>query len=250
MEIGLFLAILLLLFLVFMVRQAFENNIRQHEIVREGINEEFKVFFISDVHNRWIDEKMLATLNKIDVIIIGGDFVDKRTSEMKIEGNLKRLQAIAPIYFVWGNNDREIDEKKLTKLFQKYEVTVLCNNSIKLSNMENPVRLCAVDFHCKESNIKSAIEEVEEQDSVLFIAHNPQIFSKIRDELKPALLMGGHLHGGQIRFGRLGMYMNGSFKERKGIPTLISNGYGTTFIPLRFGAKPECHVIHIRFGKN
>lgn len=250
MEIGLLLSILLLLFLVFMLRQAFENNIRQHEIVREGINEEFKVFFISDVHNRWIDEKMLATLNTIDVIIIGGDFVDKRTSEMKIEDNLKRLQAIAPIYFVWGNNDREIDEKKLTKLFRKYEVTVLCNDSVKLSHMKNSVRLCAVDFHCNESNIKSAIEEVEEQDSVLFIAHNPQIFSKVRNEIKPALLMAGHLHGGQIRFGRLGMYTNGSFKERRGIPTLISNGYGTTLIPLRFGARPECHVIHIRFKEN
>lgn len=27
--------------------------------------------------------------------------------------------------------------------------------------------------------------------------------------------------------------------------TLVSNGYGTTLVPFRLGAKPQCHIIDI-----
>ncbi len=30
--------------------------------------------------------------------------------------------------------------------------------------------------------------------------------------------------------------------------TLVSNGYGTTLLPLRLGAKPQCHIIDIEIS--
>ena len=59
-------------------------------------------------------------------------------------------------------------------------------------------------------------------------------------------MLGGHLHGGQLRLGPIAMYPHGSKKKKKGVPTLISNGYGTTLLPFRFMAKPECHMITIK----
>ena len=48
----------------------------------------------------------------MDAVIIGGDFVDKRTSEQTLHENIQLLKKLGPLYFVWGNNDCEYDEKR------------------------------------------------------------------------------------------------------------------------------------------
>ncbi|MFP3427999.1 hypothetical protein, partial [Pseudoalteromonas sp. SIMBA_162] len=69
----------------------------------------------------------------------------------------------------------------------------------------------------------------------MFISHNPELFGKVKHNENIKLKLGGHFHGGQIRFGPFGMHQPGFFKVEKGVATLISNGYGTTMVPLRFG---------------
>ncbi|MFP3813646.1 serine/threonine protein phosphatase, partial [Bacillus sp. SIMBA_005] len=66
-----------------------------------------------------------------------------------------------------------------------------------------------------------------------------------RAKFRADLMIGGHLHGGQIRVGPYGVHPQGSYRQREGVMTLVSNGYGTTLLPLRLGAKPECHIIDI-----
>ena len=62
-------------------------------------------------------------------------------------------------------------------------------------------------------------------------------------------MLAGHTHGGQIRIGKYGLQEKGSFRMKQGRAKLISNGYGTSTLPLRLGAAPECHVIEINYGK-
>ena len=56
-------------------------------------------------------------------------------------------------------------------------------------------------------------------------------------------MLAGHLHGGQIRIGPIGIYEKGSYRLKENRAELISNGFGTTGVPLRLGAKSECHII-------
>lgn len=235
-----------------MVKEAFENNLLYHEFQLNGKEGNVTLFFISDIHVRKVDEKMIQSIpKKVDAVIIGGDLVDKRTPIDRIYNNLKLLRSIGPTYFVWGNNDREVGEARLRKIFQETGVQILENDAILL-NEPYKIWLSAVDFTSKvDENVIKTFEKVNKNELNFFISHNPQIFPKIQQNYKVDFLMAGHLHGGQIRFGPFGIHPNGSFSFNKGVPTLISNGYGTTLLPFRLGAKPECHIIDVKFkGKS
>lgn len=115
-----------ILLLLFMWKQANENNIRKHVIHAEGIEEKVRLFFISDTHARKINEKMIASITEpINAVVIGGDFVDRRTSERTIDENIQLLKKLGPVYFVWGNNDKEIGEKNYVNYFSSIKLQLL-----------------------------------------------------------------------------------------------------------------------------
>ena len=73
------------------------------------------------------------------------------------------------------------------------------------------------------------------------------------------LALCGHTHGGQVTFFgfapyasslyglRYGQaYLTGEMEEDDGVHVVISNGVGTTWMPLRFGAPAQYHLITLR----
>lgn len=241
-----------LLFIVYMMKQAFENHVLQHDIHLEGESERISLFFISDIHARKVNDDMIQKIDKpIQAVIIGGDMVDKRTSKRTIYRNIHLLQSLAPVYFVWGNNDREIGEDHLRAIFNETGVTIIENDAILLKNCTNPCWLSAVDdLTSRKTRIQDALQKCRKNDGVIFISHNPEVLYEIKNHpVHVHLMLAGHYHGGQIRFGKYGVYPPGSFSTLNGIPTLISNGYGTTLVPFRLGAKPQCHIIDLHFQK-
>lgn len=234
--------------LFYMWLQARENNVRMHEVMARGVGEPVHLFFISDTHARVINKKMIESISeKVDAVIIGGDFVDRHTSEQTLHQNIETLKTLGPNYFVWGNNDVEYDEKKLRKLFSDNNITLLENEAVVLGN--TPLFLSAVTYRPGEENIARALATCD-LDKTVFISHNPELFYKVYRRFKPLLSIGGHLHGGQIRIGKWGIQPHGYFKQRGYRYELVSNGYGTSLLPLRLGAKPECHIIKIIFEQN
>lgn len=232
-----------------MFKQAHENNIRLHTVHTTGKDETFRLFFISDTHTRKINEQMIASITgPVDCVVIGGDFVDKRTSKHIMQENIQLLKTLGPVYFIWGNNDREQGEDALRQLFEKYGITIIENESIAIHSKNN-VKLSAIDYRFTSKGVEKVFENCD-QNSTIFIAHNPQVFSKIYSTFKPLLSIGAHLHGGQIRLGKYGLQPHGYFAKKDGRYELVSNGYGTTLVPFRFGAKPECHLIEIQFSEN
>lgn len=196
--IGLFLLVVIA-FLLYMWKVAHENNVLHHQLSLHGEQEQVRLFFISDVHLRKINKKMIAQLEgHFDAVIIGGDFADSRTPIERIHENLTLLKSIAPIYFVWGNNDREIGEERLKDILQAYQVQIIVNDAVLLP-VKNRFWLSAIeDTTVKEYSFEKAFEKVGEQDLVVFIAHNPGVFAKVRAKFRADLMMGGHLHGGRF----------------------------------------------------
>ncbi|GLC87092.1 metallophosphoesterase [Lysinibacillus piscis] len=237
-------------FLLYMWKIAHENNILQHSLQLQGQEEAVRLFFISDTHLRKINPAMIKQLvTPFDAVIIGGDFADHRTPITRIHENLKLLTALGPTYFVWGNNDREVGEERLCTIFQEYGVRIIANDAVLLP-MKNRFWLSAIeDTSTRRYSFDEAFQKVGADDLVVFISHNPGVFARVRAKFRADLMMGGHLHGGQIRLGPYGVHPNGSYRERDGVMTLVSNGYGTTLLPLRLGAKPQCHVIEIEISK-
>ena len=243
--------VIFILFLLYMLKVASENNVLYHDVPLNGESEQATLFFISDVHLRNINKRMIESINaKFEAVIIGGDFCDKRTPIERIYDNIQVLQKLGPVYFVWGNNDREIGEQKLRQIFKETNVIIIENDAALLPDLNNRCWLSAIDdTSSRNVRYEQAFEKCREGDNVIFISHNPEVFPNVRSKYHTDLMMGGHLHGGQIRFGPYGIHPHGSFSMREAVVTLISNGYGTTMLPLRLGAKPQCHVINLHFKR-
>ncbi|WP_422123434.1 metallophosphoesterase [Planococcus sp. X10-3] len=231
--------------LLSMARNA--NNIkeRRHRIklkTTKGFHP-FRVVFIADIHRQKLPEDFLDF--RADAIIIGGDLTERGVPLKRTAHNLRVLTGAAPAYFVWGNHDQNVGERKLRKLLDHFNVKVMDNESVELFGQAH-LKLVGIDyFGDREIKLEKAFADVQQEDTVLFAAHTPAIFKFLHPAGNPQLLMAGHLHGGQIRLGKIGLYKNGSLKKSGSRYELITNGYGTSTLPLRLGAEAQYHVLDI-----
>lgn len=231
---------------LYMLKKAFETNIVHHEVVTEKFIDQspFRIFFISDIHRRKITKKLITNLSSIDAVIIGGDMAEANVPITRIEDNLKKLAKVAPIYFVWGNNDREIGESIIRNLIEQVNGKILENQSICLRDEQHRIMIVGIDdVSTGRANIQHAFESINNEDTVVFVSHTPSVFKKVQYAYNPDILLAGHTHGGQIRLGPLGLYPAGKFNKKRNHASLISNGFGTTLLPFRLGAPAECHVL-------
>lgn len=238
---------LLTLIPMYMFKKAFEINVLHHQVNHEAFNDQppFRLFFISDIHRRKVTEHLLNKIGKkMDMVLIGGDLVDRRVDTERLESNLLQLSKIGPITYVWGNNDREVGEKVIREKLDEVHGKIVDNASILVRDGHPKMMLVGIDdVSSGKADIQKAFFHVNREDYIIFVSHTPSIFSKVVDCYHPNLLLAGHTHGGQIRFGKYGLYPVGKFDDTSNSVSLISNGYGTSLIPFRFGASPECHII-------
>lgn len=241
----------LVILLLYMWLEGRKNSIIYTELSFGNLPKQFsgmKLFFISDIHQREISETITEKIKgKVDIIIIGGDLAEEGVPFTRIEKNIKSLVDIAPTYFVWGNNDYQIDHLQLEKILIREGVKILENQSIPLKKNDELIYLVGVDdvgHHFDK--LTEALDGCKQSFKIL-ISHNPAIKKQIRDYHDINLILSGHTHGGQIRFFRLGITKKAGLRKLKNdLYILISNGYGTTRLPLRLGAPAQTHVITLK----
>lgn len=231
--------------LLFMAKNAFDCKRRTHEVSLPAVKpfEPIDLLFISDIHRRCIPDKLLK--ERADAVLIGGDLLEGGVPLARVEANLKKLSRIAPVYFIWGNNDRETDIAGLMDVFERCGVEVLANRSIELAGNLH-VKLVGNDyFGYERDGLERSFADVAADDTVIFATHTPFIFEQVKKKYTPHLLLAGHTHGGQIRFGPFGIYEKGGFRMRDGFAELVSNGFGTTHLHLRLGTQGEYHLLRL-----
>jgi uncharacterized protein len=102
------------------------------------------------------------------------------------------------------------------------------------------------DLSLGRADVEKAFRQVPENSFRILLAHNPDTIKKLEKTHKVSLMLSGHTHGGQIRILGFGMYQKGSISTIADTIVLVSNGYGTTALPLRLGAPPETHLITVK----
>ncbi|HSJ38502.1 MAG TPA: metallophosphoesterase [Planococcus sp. (in: firmicutes)] len=233
------------LLLLFMNRNANKINEKRHEVrlaTTKGFRP-FRLVFIADIHRKKLPENFIDF--PVDAIIIGGDLTEKGVPLKRTTKNLGILTDAAPVFFIWGNNDHEVGERKLRTLLGYFDIKIMDNESVELFGQHN-LKLVGIDFFSgAEDKLEKAFAQVHENDTVIFASHSPSIFKFLPSQVKADLSMAGHTHGGQIRFGKVGLYSKGSMKKIGLRYELVTNGYGTTSLPLRLGAEAQYHVLDI-----
>ncbi|RHW41222.1 metallophosphoesterase [Neobacillus notoginsengisoli] len=238
--------------LIYMGFLAFEENILEQELRFSNFPKSFgtlKIFFISDIHKRKLSEQFISKAKgKADIVIIGGDLKEKGVPIKRVKENVEMLNTIGPVYFVWGNNDYEGDYRELDALLLDLKVKILDNTAALFeSKTGDKLTLLGVDdVGLEKDRLDFALSDAERGWFTILASHNPKIIEKITPEDNISLVLSGHTHGGQIRIFGFGPYKKGGIEERGGTILLTSNGYGTTGIPFRLGARAESHLLSIR----
>ena len=172
--------------------------------------ENMKVIFFADIqmdyfytNNRKKIRKIVNFINqeKPDVILFGGDYINKARGTEAVFEELKLLKAKKGIYTVYGNHDY-YDYKKITSRLKDLGIHILKNDSIRLSTENGSIIIAGIDDYLRgEPDAEKALENSGGNFTVL-LCHNPDYFEIMPKELKEKadIILSGHTHGGQLNF--------------------------------------------------
>lgn len=240
--------------LAYMVREAFQNRVLRHELFFQDFPESLgkvSLFFISDIHKRTISDSIIKeVMGKADFVVIGGDLTEKGVAFDRVKANLLKLKQIGPVYFVWGNNDYEVDYHELDAILLDVGIKVLDNTAVTFESRLGE-KLCLLgvdDLNQNRDRLDYALQDADENSFKILACHYPSIIEKLLPEYGIRLVLCGHTHGGQIHILGYSPYEKGGIKQFGHTTLFISNGYGTTALPLRLGAPAETHLITLSKG--
>lgn len=249
---GCFILCIVIVCFVMMYREAMRDTLLEHTVSFAEFPMSFgevRIFFISDIHRRTISKSLIQQVKgKVDLVIIGGDLAEQGVPLARVVDNIKRLNEIGQAYFVWGNNDYEIDFHELDALLLQNGVKILDNTGILFeSEAGEKIWLLGVDdVGLKRDRLDLALADCEEEGFRILVSHNPDIIYKLNGTENISCVLSGHTHGGQIRLFHATRFLKGGIYEYPQTTLFVSNGYGTTLVPMRFRAPAQTHLITLQ----
>lgn len=190
----------------------------------------------------WVAER------RPDLVCVTGDLLSHPRGEERLRRLLARL---AGSYAVLGNHDYGIARDPFARRAAPFAVapaTLLSDSTVTTELRGRAVQVAGVDPRSHMGR-RSRPERLADSsaDLRILLCHFPRAL----DRLAPGafhLLLAGHLHDGQITLpygcGKVRLahplfpYPRGLYR-RAGTTMHVSPGLGTTFVPLRFFARPE-----------
>ena len=219
-----------------------------------------KIVFASDFHldEYSTQEKIAGIVSRInavkpDLIVIGGDYVtdDEKYLAPCFE-ELAKLKAPLGVYGVTGNHDSVASYRLTVKYMKDAGITPLENDAKWIEIGGQKIKLGGVKTsYGAISDAEPTTDNTEIGDFVILVSHNPDFAENLHTD-RIDLMLSGHTHGGQVTFFGLWApyvpsvygqkYLTG-IVETSGIKVLVSNGVGTSALPVRFFARPQFNVI-------
>ncbi len=179
--------------------------------------------------------------------VVGGTFVPPEP----IAQELANLHAPLGVVSVLGNHDYWVDEAQVTRALQNNGIMVLSDSAMAINTLSGPIWIVGVsDFWTGKHDVISAMQFVSDDNPVIAITHNPDIFPKIPERVNVTLA--GHTHGGQVCFPIIGAPIVPSWYGQRfvvghiiegGRHLYVATGTGTSILPVRFRVPPKIEVV-------
>lgn len=225
------------------------------------------IAYASDIHfgtyfSRARVNNLVEKLNALnaDIIVLGGDYGEDSAGALEFFQILPPLKARLCVLGVVGNHDRTVPDSRLNDLMlamRQAGVTPLVNDVVLLKKDGKSIALCgADDFYNGFPDLEVIQRKAQGANYTVFLPHTPDFLPDMENYFFDLALC-GHTHGGQIAFFGRALYSSSNYgnrylsgwKNEKGADILISNGVGTSVLPVRFGAAPQYHLITLKSGK-
>ncbi len=230
-----------------------------------------RVAFLSDIHYGpfFSADRLDALVSRVnalrpDLVLLGGDYANDSDGAVVFFQMRPAFSARLGVYAVPGNHDRVMPESNrdlLEGAMSAAGIVPLFNRTVPLTlSSGETIYLSGIDDYGNgHPDAAQAARSVRRDDFLIFLTHNPDAIPSFQEI--PALdgstdwadlILCGHTHGGQVTlFGQKALFSVTSYgeryrtgwKEENGAQILISNGVGTSVVPMRFFAPPQIHLL-------
>lgn len=230
-----------------------------------------RVAFLSDIHYGpfFSKDRLDALVERVnalrpDLILLGGDYANDSDGAVAFFQLRPAFSARMGVYAVPGNHDRVMPESNrdlLEGAMSAAGIVPLFNRTVPLTlSSGETIYLSGIDDYGNgHPDADATAHSVRRDDFLIFLTHNPDAIPSFQEIPAPDgstdwadLILCGHTHGGQVTlFGQKALFSVTSYgeryrtgwKEENGARILISNGVGTSVVPMRFFAPPQIHLL-------
>ena len=228
----------------------------------------FRIAYLADIHfgPLFPEERVRELVERVnalhaDVTVLGGDYGVDSDGAVRFFQLKPGFYGSLAVLGILGNHDRMAPESNLEPLLQAMRedgVTPLVNDAFTVERQGQRLTFVGVDdYYCGAPDLEKAAALSENADFTIFLPHMPDILPevyKLPGGPFYQLALCGHTHGGQVAIGRHAIlsssvygsrYLTGWYHERR-TDILVTNGVGTSALPVRLGARPQMHLITLR----
>ena len=268
----------IILFFLISLFLYYENNYLQvsnYIIESNKISKDFdgfKIAHISDFHNtksKKLTNDLVEEIksSKPNIIVLTGDLIDSYKTNINISISfVKKINNIAPVYYVTGNHESRIsDYDELKDKLEKNKVIILDDKLDIIKNDKSVINIIGINdpsFNFKtHSNDSKIIQDslipirYDKNNFNILLSHRPELIETYAKN-NFDLVLSGHAHGGQIRIpfiggliapnqGLLPKYTSGIYKMNN-TKMLVSRGIGNSLFPFRVNNRPELVIIELK----
>ena len=250
--------------------QVSNYNIESNKIPKDF--DGFKIAQISDFHNTKSKKLTNDLVEKIkkskpNIIVLSGDLIDSNKTNIDIAISfIKKINNIAPIYYVTGNHEAKISNyEELKNKLEKNKVIILDDKLEIIKKDKSMINIIGIDdpsFNFNTYRDDSTIIQdnlipiqFDKNDFTILLSHRPELIETYAEN-NFDLVLSGHAHGGQIRIpfiggliapnqGLLPKYTSGIY-EIKNTKIIVSRGIGNSILPFRVNNRPELVIVELK----
>lgn len=235
-------------------------------------NKSYSILFVSDVHygtvqNTQLVKDSILKMNNLkpDIVLLGGDIVDERTTKdsmQEIFEELGKINSTYGTYYIFGNHDRQpytsdyengnrtFTDSDLNQSIEKNRIKILNDDKITINN--DFVLVGRSDAEWEDSINRTDVNEILNESDlskyIVVLDHQPVEYEENAQE-GVDLQLSGHTHGGQVfPYGMiydLSGRLNYGEYEIKDMKQIVSSGLTGWGWPMRNEAKCEYVLINI-----
>ncbi|HEX4574475.1 MAG TPA: metallophosphoesterase [Gemmatimonadales bacterium] len=247
-----------------LIREPTALEVSRHEIPFRGLPAPLaglRIACLTDVHlHGGVGRAARAAVEHVarehpDIVVLAGDICNKHSDLPHLTAWARDVRGTLATFATLGNWEHHagIDRRTAERAYEPAGVELLYNSAARISRAGATLTIVGIDDPVQgEPDLGAALATVGPADRTIWIVHAPGYVDGVPTGTapRPAAILTGHTHGGQIRLPFYTPYVPvGSGRFLAGwyhdtfAPLYVSRGIGTVFLPARLFCPPELPVF-------
>ena len=227
-----------------------------------------KIAYASDIHYGVLFKEdrvrnLVRQVNALnaDLVLLGGDYGQDSDGAVEFFQLKPGFTAKIAVLAAFGNHDRYKPENNLYRIIQGMRrdgVTPVLNDVFTVRRNGKIIAFASTDdCYSGRPTLNKVAHQCAKADFTVFFPHNPDTLPEtyhMHGGPFYQLAICGHTHGGQVSVKGHAIksssvygdrFLSGWYHEH-GTDILVSNGVGTSGLPVRLGARPQIHLLTMK----